>query len=145
MSRNAFSAFAGKLAIGDLAGPARPCLGVDIHSVSGAPGDELIRIEVGAYHDPALLSELALAFFGSVLPLVVGPMEPIVVRHDLEDSGVILATIPGHADADPARKTASHSLSPSVVARNTTVAEAAGDSIPGGRGISPVITGGPAL
>ena len=83
---------------GGLAGEQASCAVVDILSAGGAPGDELIRIDIHPHCGMPLAGEMALHLFRSAQPLVIGDGELISIRHDLEDARVIRAAIPGQGD-----------------------------------------------
>lgn len=74
-------------------------VGIDIQASSGAPGDEFVRIEVGAHDELALAAQLALGLFGPESPLRVGAGELVAVDHDLEHSGVRLERVPGDSNS----------------------------------------------
>jgi len=83
--------------MGGLVGPGNTSFGIDISACDGAPGDELIRIDVSAMDDKAARLSIGFSLLGAFLPSVIGSGEQVLVCHDLENSGVILASMPRDA------------------------------------------------
>lgn len=78
--------------------PGDPCVGVDCTVRPGAPGDELLRIDVSAVHDMTLRFQLGLSLLRLTLPSVERRGENLAISHDIENAGVIRALIPSHPD-----------------------------------------------
>lgn len=74
----------------------RFCVGVDI--ASGAPGKELVRVEVDPVHDVALREEALLAGLGVFEELVKVAREAICVGHHGENAGVAFLAVPADSD-----------------------------------------------
>lgn len=84
--------------VGNFAGIAHTCVGVEIHPLGSAPVGEIVRINVHA-DDPQSFDLLSFAAgFGCPQPLIVGPMEFVTVLEHGAQAGEILRLEPGHAD-----------------------------------------------
>ena len=79
-------------------GPGSTTLNIDIQSSLGAPGDELIRVEVRADYQMPLTLELGFDCLRLALPLIERLGEDLAIRHDLHDPLVISAAVPRNAD-----------------------------------------------
>lgn len=80
--------------IGGLAGELTSCVGIDIQTARGAPPDERVRINLGAYCDSAQALDIAFETVSLVAPLFIGRGQQICIRHDLENAAVILSLVP---------------------------------------------------
>lgn len=122
--------------MGGVCGEIHTTAGVDITSCAGAPGDEVIRINVDPMHGPARAQEFALAFFSLMLPAVECDREKLCILHDFEDAAIIVASIPGYADADEPGIVEGRDIHDNCFrgeASSTTLTEAGGAaSVPGG-------------
>lgn len=85
-----------------LVGEGHACLGVDIQATSGAPDEELIRVDYGVDHLDAAPLGVALQIIGFFAPSLIGRGEPIAISHDLQNARVILSRVPRNSDCiDP--------------------------------------------
>lgn len=96
--RSALSVLVTPVFEGGGVGPVYSCLGVDISVCRGAPGDELLRIEVGAEGGEAAGLALGLDALRSFLPSVERWWQPLRIDHHCENGWVIRATIPRYRD-----------------------------------------------
>lgn len=117
---------------GKLASPLAAGISIDVQTVAGAPGDEVIRVDVGPRDRFPARLRLAFEMLGLALPLVEGEGQLLLVFHDFKDAGVIRALVPGDADGtDP--HAIFHDPSPVGASNPSTVAVAGGaTSAPGG-------------
>lgn len=88
----------GQHLVGNLAGVAHACVGVEIHPLGNAPAGEIVRVNV--YADDAQAFDLVrfAAGFGCAQPLIVGPMEFVTVLEHGAQTDKILPLEPRHAD-----------------------------------------------
>lgn len=95
------------------------CLGVDVHALTGAPGEELLRIEYGADDDEATAFPVALLALGVLGPGLVDGREDVRILHDFEEARIVLASDP--SDSDRARFDLSHNTSPLLLSGDSTI------------------------
>lgn len=106
------------------------CVSIDIQTSFGTPGSELIRADFHAI-DRAKRASLAFDIFGGLLPLIECAGEVLSIDHDIENTGIITASIPRDAGSD--NWGICHDEFLSVVSASTTVTDAGGAaSVPGG-------------
>lgn len=80
----------------------RSCLGIDVQSLTGAPGDEIIRLDYGTDNGQSAGFSSALLALGLFAPGVVGERQDVRVHHDLSNSRIILAIEPAYSGgSDP--------------------------------------------
>jgi len=98
LRRTHLSVSAASMPGGEINRPVVSCFGIDITERGGAPGDELLRIDVSAVHNKASRLRSGFSLLGEFLPSVIRSGEQVLVCHDLENTGIILATIPSDAN-----------------------------------------------
>lgn len=109
MSRDRVLVLAAGVPIGGIAGELHSRLGIDLATSQGAPGDELLRIDVRPI-DLALRAKMALRLVRAFLPFVERPGERLSISHDFENAGIVVASVPGNSDSDE-RGLSRHSIS----------------------------------
>lgn len=133
--RDALSIIASDAPIGDEICPRDSCLGIDVSISPGAPGDEVLRIDVRTNSGYARALDLGLSALRLGLPLVERRGELLSIDHDFEDALVIRASVPGNpGGVRGPRLLFGHEFPPSVVVRNSTVADAPAATSGRGRG-----------
>jgi hypothetical protein len=116
-SRARLSVLAMPFPVSGIGGPFATCCGIDVTTCAGAPGDELLRIDVSAMDGKAARLSAGFRLLGKLLPSVIRSGERVLICHDFENTGIILASIPrdahdldriGHTDSLHAVSDASH-------------------------------------
>lgn len=82
----------------DASGKKVACLSVDIQSARPTPVGKRFGIDVGAYDDLPIASELLLASLGFHPPFAERSGELVAIGHDPADGVVIFESVPDHAD-----------------------------------------------
>ncbi len=121
---------------GDDVRPCDACFGVDLTVVAGAPGDELLRIDVSTDRGAPHAALLGLEALRLGLPIVEAGGEVLAIDHDFPDAFVIRAVVPRQADDQAlAAINAGHVAFLSWLGASTTIAEgsAVSSRAPGGR------------
>ena len=86
------------VAVSVVVGEGHACLGVDIQVALAAPFGECGWIDYGTNHDLAAGADAAFQTVGLILPFLEAGGQPIGIRHDLQDSRIVLLQIPRDTD-----------------------------------------------
>ena len=99
------------------------CAGVDIQVAAAAPFGECGWINYNAYDDLALGAVAAFGFLNDLLPTLEGIGKGVGVRHDLQDSRIVLFQIPANPKDVDVFKGVGHGGSSAIDSLPTTIAD----------------------
>lgn len=90
------------------------CGSIDVQTPHHAPGAEVLRIDVSTMPRDAARVAMADGLLGAFLPMLERGGQKLAVLHEVEDRGIILATIPRDADGIGQGSEVGHAVSPSA-------------------------------